>query len=167
MHPFFADAAHRERYFEEYIVKQLAAHGWAVGDTSGYDQNCALYPEDLVEWVQTTQPRRWERLVAGNGEKAKATLMDRLGEALGREGTVNVLRKGIKVAGAGEIARSFGFCSYSLREIHMNSQDQGAQIRPRFMAMEAKAGISADAPLPVEAGQAQVQVTVSGAVQLK
>lgn len=70
-------------------------------------------------------------------------------------------------ARAGEIARSFGFGSYSLREIHINSQDQGAQIRPRFMAMEAKAGISADAPLPVEAGQAQVQVTVSGAVQLK
>jgi len=70
-------------------------------------------------------------------------------------------------ARAGEIARGFGFNTYSLREIHINSQDQGAQIRPRFMAMEAKAGISADAPLPVEAGQAQVQVTVSGAVQLK
>lgn len=70
-------------------------------------------------------------------------------------------------ARAGEIARGFGFSTYSLREIHINSQDQGAQIRPRFMAMEAKAGMSADAPLPVEAGQAQVQVTVSGAVQLK
>lgn len=70
-------------------------------------------------------------------------------------------------ARATEIARSFGFNSYTLREIHINSQDQGAQIRPRFMAMEAKAGVAADAPLPVEAGQAQVQVTVSGSVQLK
>ncbi len=70
-------------------------------------------------------------------------------------------------ARASDIARGFGFSSYSLREIHINSQEAGAQIRPRFMAMEAKASLSSDAPLPVEAGQAQVQVTVSGSVQLK
>lgn len=70
-------------------------------------------------------------------------------------------------ARAGEIARGFGFSGYSLGEIQINSQEQGAQIRPRFMVMEAKASVSSDAPLPVEAGQAQVQVTVSGSVQLK
>ena len=70
-------------------------------------------------------------------------------------------------ARAGEIARGFGFSSYSLREININSQELGAQIRPRFMATEAKASMASDAPLPVEAGQAQVQVTVSGTVQLK
>ena len=70
-------------------------------------------------------------------------------------------------ARAGEIARGFGFNTYSLREININSQEQGAQIRPRFMAMEAKSSMAADAPLPVEAGQAQVQVIVSGSVQLK
>lgn len=108
MHPAFTDTAHRERYFEEYIVKQLAVRGWKVGDTSGYDQNHAIYPEDLIEWVQATQRKRWEKLVAGNGEKATATLVDRLAEALARDGTVNVLRKGVKVAGAGEIALSEG-----------------------------------------------------------
>ncbi len=65
---------------------------------------------------------------------------------------------------AGEIARGFGFTGYQLREVSINSQEMGAVVRPRFLAMEAKA---ADAPLPVEAGQAQVQVTVSGSVQLK
>lgn len=108
MHPVFTDTAHREKYFEEYVVKQLAARGWKVGDTSGYDQNYALYPEDLVDWVKTTQPKKWEKLEASNGDKAPATLMDRLAQALEREGTVNVLRKGIKVAGAGEIALSEG-----------------------------------------------------------
>jgi len=70
-------------------------------------------------------------------------------------------------ARASEIARGFGFSGYSLREININSQEQGAQIRPRFLAMEAKSSMASDAPLPVEAGQAQVQVTVSGSVQLK
>ncbi|QOW25662.1 type I restriction endonuclease subunit R [Lysobacter sp. H23M47] len=108
MHPVFTDTAHREKYFEEYVVKQLAARGWKVGDTSGYDQNHALYSEDLVEWVKATQPKKWEKLVAGNGDKAAATLMDRLAQTLERDGTVNVLRKGIKVAGAGEIELSEG-----------------------------------------------------------
>jgi len=70
-------------------------------------------------------------------------------------------------ARATDIARGFGFSGYSLREININSQEQGAQIRPRFLAMEAKSSMASDAPLPVEAGQAQVQVTVSGSVQLK
>lgn len=108
MHPAFTDTAHREKYFEEYIVKQLAARGWKVGETSGYDQNHALYPEDLVAWIQETQPTKWAKLVASNGDKATATLMDRLSQALEKEGTVHVLRRGVKIAGAGEISLSEG-----------------------------------------------------------
>lgn len=67
---------------------------------------------------------------------------------------------------AGEIARGFGFGSYSLREVGINSQEQGGMVRPRVMALEARSS-AAEAPLPLEAGQAQVQVTVSGSVQLK
>lgn len=98
------DTSHQEKHFEAYIVKQLVARGWAVGDTVGYDQNFAMYPEDLVEWVKTTQPKKWERLVAGNGDKASVTMMDRLSQALEKDGTVQVLRNGFKIAGAGEIA---------------------------------------------------------------
>jgi type I restriction enzyme R subunit len=108
MHPAFTDTAHREKYFEDYIVQQLAARGWQVGDSSGYDQAHALYPEDLVAWVQATQPKRWEKLVAGNGDKAIATLTGRLAQALDKEGSVHVLRRGIKLAGAGEISLSEG-----------------------------------------------------------
>lgn len=67
---------------------------------------------------------------------------------------------------AGEIARAFGFATYTLREVNIDSQEQGALIRPRLMAMEARSSV-ADAPLPVEAGMATVQVTVNGSVQLK
>lgn len=102
------DTAHQEKHFEAYIVQQLAARGWLVGEISGYEQNHALYPEDLVAWIKATQPAKWERLVAGNGEKALATLMDRLAHALDKDGTVQVLRYGIKLAGAGEIALSEG-----------------------------------------------------------
>lgn len=69
-------------------------------------------------------------------------------------------------ARATEIARSFGFTGYTLREVNVTTNDQGFSPRPRMMAMEARAGV-ADAPLPVEAGKTSVVVTVSGSVQLK
>lgn len=68
-------------------------------------------------------------------------------------------------ARAGEIARAFGFAAYTLRDVNLNSQE-GGPPRPRFMALEARSSM-AEAPLPVEAGQASVQVTVSGSVQLR
>ena len=67
---------------------------------------------------------------------------------------------------AADIAKGFGFTGYSLREVSVSANDQGFVPRPRLMAMEAKA-VSADAPIPLEAGKSTVMVTVSGSVQLK
>ena len=67
---------------------------------------------------------------------------------------------------AADIAKSFGFGSYSLREVSVSSSDQGFVPRPRMMAMEARSS-AADVPVPVEAGKSTVLVTVSGSVQLK
>ena len=67
---------------------------------------------------------------------------------------------------AADIAKGFGFTGYSLREVSVSANDQGFVPRPRLMAMEAKA-MSADTPVPLEAGKTTVTVTVSGSVQLK
>jgi predicted secreted protein len=69
-------------------------------------------------------------------------------------------------AKATEVARSFGFGSYSLREVSINANDQGFPPRPRMMAMSAKAEM-ADSSVPVEAGKSTVVVNVSGSVQMK
>ena len=66
---------------------------------------------------------------------------------------------------ADDIAKGFGFNGFSLREVSVNTNDQGFP-RPRMMAMQAK-GAVADAPVPIEAGKSAVTVTVSGSVQLK
>jgi len=71
-------------------------------------------------------------------------------------------------ARATELARYFGFGGYTLREVAVNSHEDSPGPRPRMMAMEAKAAsYASDAPVPVEAGKAQVVVTVAGSVQLK
>lgn len=67
---------------------------------------------------------------------------------------------------ASDIARRFGFESYSLREVAVNANDQGFNPRPRMLAMEMKA-VAADAAVPMEAGKSLVVVNVNGSVQLK
>lgn len=67
---------------------------------------------------------------------------------------------------ASDIARRFGFESYTLREVAVNANDQGFNPRPRMLAMEMKA-VAADAAVPMEAGKSLVVVNVNGSVQLK
>ncbi|MES2978256.1 MAG: SIMPL domain-containing protein [Pseudomonadota bacterium] len=66
---------------------------------------------------------------------------------------------------AADIARGFGFRGFALRELSINTNDNGGP-RPRMVAMEAKA-VGNDAAVPVEAGKATVQVVVSGSVQMR
>lgn len=67
-------------------------------------------------------------------------------------------------ARAGELAKAFGYAAYTVREVNVNQQD-GMEPRPVLMARMAVA--EAAAPLPVEAGQGTVGVTVSGSVQMR
>lgn len=68
-------------------------------------------------------------------------------------------------AKASELARSFGFSGYSLREVAVNSNDQGNIPRQRFAP--GQLATAASAPVPVEAGKSAVTVTLSGSVQLR
>jgi predicted secreted protein len=68
-------------------------------------------------------------------------------------------------AKAAELAKGFGFTGYTLREVSVNSNDQGF---PRPMRSMAPGGaMQAEMAVPVEAGKSTVLVTVSGSVQLR
>ena len=97
------DTAHQEKHFEHYIVSRLVAQGWKLGETSQYDTERALYPEDLVAWLEASgQGNKWAKLIElnhGNAGKAREVLMDRLANALSglpnkqiEYGTIHVLR---------------------------------------------------------------------------
>lgn len=66
---------------------------------------------------------------------------------------------------ASEIAKSFGFGGYTLGDIQVNA-NQMAPVRPYMMAASVR-NVADEAPVPMEAGLSQVNVTVSGSVQLK
>ncbi|MFD1891952.1 type I restriction endonuclease subunit R [Ottowia beijingensis] len=98
-------AVHNEIAFETDICTHLAAHGWLYsepgteGDARSYDTPRALYPADLIAWLQATQPQAWETLVKNHGAAAEAILLDRLRKALDTQGTLDVLRHGFDMLG--------------------------------------------------------------------
>jgi type I restriction enzyme R subunit len=92
---------HKEIGFEAEICQHLAEHGWlhADGDAAGYDRALALFPSDLLAWVQATQPKAWEALTKNHGAKAAETLLARVRDQLDQSGTLHVLRHGIELLG--------------------------------------------------------------------
>ena len=94
---------HKEINFEIEICEHLAANGWlyADGDAAKYDRARALFPEDVLAWVQATQPEAWEALDKNHGSQVADTLLNRLRESLdqAQQGTLNVLRHGIGMMG--------------------------------------------------------------------
>lgn len=70
-------------------------------------------------------------------------------------------------ARAAEVAKSFGFAGYTLREVSVNAGGFSPGPRPRMMAMDTRAAMAPESPIPVEAGRASVMVTVSGSIQMK
>jgi type I restriction enzyme R subunit len=91
---------HREIHFETEICDYLAGHGWLYSpDDTGYDRAKALYPPDLIAWVQQTQPQAWEILTKNHGSQAETTLLDRVREQIDQRGTLDVLRHGVELIG--------------------------------------------------------------------
>ncbi|WP_293002431.1 DEAD/DEAH box helicase family protein [Nevskia sp.] len=97
------DTAHQEKHFEAYIVKQLQKQGWLIGDTAHYDTERALYPDDLVAWLEATQADKWAKLCKDYPADPRGALMDRLAKTLDKDGTVQALRRGFSIAGCGHI----------------------------------------------------------------
>jgi type I restriction enzyme R subunit len=92
-------AQHNEVEFENELCRHLEAHGWLYSaDDAGYDRERALFPEDVLGWLEATQPDQLARVVKGSA-KDESLLLDRLVKVLDTPmenggGTLNVLRNG-------------------------------------------------------------------------
>jgi predicted secreted protein len=158
-------------------AKQAAAPGQMDVRTG----NFSLYPRygkdgKINGWQGSTElvlegkdfPR-----ITGTAGKIQTLTMSNVSFALSREQRARVEGEAQAQAierfkaKAGEVARSFGFANYSLREVSINANDQSFPPRPRMMAMAQAKSEMADSSVPVEAGKSTVQVNVSGSVQMK
>ena len=97
----FTMTLHKEIHFETEICKHLAANGWlySQGDAQGYDRARALFPADVLAWVQATQPKAWDALEKNHGAQAADVLLGRLRDSINQRGTLDMLRHGVEMLG--------------------------------------------------------------------
>jgi len=96
---------HLENAFENDICSHLGKHGWRYDapkgkeHAAGYNTPHALYPEDLAEWLEKTQPESWASIQKAQGSNAVESLMARVRKGLATYGTLELLRAGLDVVG--------------------------------------------------------------------
>jgi len=113
------NADSKEAAFQQDIVDQMTACGWKLGDPAKYDRTLALYTEDCLAYVKTTQPKVWkkyEKLYPANPELA---FVEKLASQLSKAdplasdkslrtfGTLGVLRHDLRDKSA-----SFKLCQF-------------------------------------------------------
>lgn len=92
---------HKEINLENEICEHLAANGWLYSKEANenYDRAKTLFSVDLLDWVQSTQPKAWETLYKNHGPQAGEILLTRLRDSLDSRGTLDILRNGIEILG--------------------------------------------------------------------
>ncbi len=94
--------SHTEYAFETAIEEHLTSlGGYQKGDKDAFDPHRAVFPEAVLDFIRTTQPKKWEYLVNVQKDNAEETLLDALCRALNskHEGCLSVLRHGFKCYG--------------------------------------------------------------------
>lgn len=90
---------HTEQHFENEIEHSLLTEGgYQQGFAKNYEKSTALFPADVVAFIQTTQPKLWARLEMLFKDKAQDELIKALNQELNIKGSLNVLRNGFRVA---------------------------------------------------------------------
>ena len=87
---------HRELTFEQELVAHLVTHGWQEGDPADYDRALALYPDDLLGWLQDTQPDEWNKLAGLHNGDTRQLLLERVAALMDKDGSLSLLRHGFK-----------------------------------------------------------------------
>jgi type I restriction enzyme R subunit len=91
---------HREIAFESAVEHfLLTSGGYEKGNAALYDRTRALHPRLVLDFVQTTQPSKWQAITAYYGKSASDAFLAELTLALDARGTLDVLRHGLDFFG--------------------------------------------------------------------
>ena len=89
----------KEKNLENDIESYLLSNGYVKGNQATYDKNKAIDMPVLMSFIQTTQPKMWQRYVNVYGEKAEKQLYTIFQQNVEQNGLVHVLRYGVKDRG--------------------------------------------------------------------
>ena len=90
---------HTEQHFENEIEHSLLTEGnYTQGNPKSYDKSTALFPDDVAEFIQKTQPKLWERLQMLFKDNTRVELLRALNQELNIKGSLKVFREGFRIA---------------------------------------------------------------------
>ena len=88
-----------EQRFEDHIEAHLNRSDYRSLQSTDYDKSLCLIPDEVLQFLQDTQPTEYQRLERQYGTDTPAKLIDRVSREIGRRGVLDVLRKGIRDRG--------------------------------------------------------------------
>jgi len=50
-----------EKTFQDEMIESMVANGWLLGEANKYNRTTALYEDDLLGFVQESQPKEWAK----------------------------------------------------------------------------------------------------------
>jgi type I restriction enzyme R subunit len=90
---------HSEAAFETVIEVHLLANGYVTVDRDSFDRQRAIFPETVLAFIRTTQPKEWARLEALHGENTGEQILSNLCKWMDTNGALATLRHGFKCYG--------------------------------------------------------------------
>lgn len=108
-----------ELIFQNDMLKHLIANGWLLGKAENYNRELALYPEDLLGFVQDTQDEQWQKFCALYPSNPEQKFLERVAYQLNKSdpnaadkamrtfGTLGVLRHELRDRGT-----RFSLCQF-------------------------------------------------------
>ena len=109
----------KETAFQNDIIAEMQSNGWHIGSGTGYNREKALYTQDLLDFVQNTQDKEWQKFKGIFPNDTERHFLDTVEAQLKKAdinatdvqsrsyGTLGVLRHGIRTRGV-----RFSFCQF-------------------------------------------------------
>lgn len=72
----------KELIFQDEIIDQMMDKGWVRGKSDSYDRERALYSQDALTFMQTTQPKEWRKFTKIYPTDTERHLLDALAAQL-------------------------------------------------------------------------------------
>ncbi len=84
-----------ENTFETALVQSLTEQGgYTEGDAPDYSPELGMFKNEVIQFLQESQPKRWEKIAAIHGSDADNRVIQRLFKELDLRGSLDVLRNG-------------------------------------------------------------------------
>ena len=84
-----------ENTFETAIIESLVTSGGYVeGEAGAYSPELGMFKAEVLQFLQTTQTRQWDRLTAIHGEDVSDRVIARLYKEMDLRGALDVIRNG-------------------------------------------------------------------------